>query len=56
MISSGMPAGGPAAVSLHPGVGPRQNSPARAKDAGKLEGKGAKRPRGKFVLLLPPLA
>ena len=56
MISSGVPAGGPARVSLHQGVDPRQNSPVRAKAVGRLEGKLAKKPRGKFALLLPTLS
>lgn len=55
VISCGVPAGGPAGVSLHPGVDPRQNSPTRAKAAGRLEGKLGKGPRGKFALLLPTL-
>lgn len=55
VISSGVPAGGPAGVSLHPGVDPKQNSPARAKAAGRLEGKLGKGPRGKSALLLPTL-
>lgn len=36
-ISSVMPVGGPARVSLQPGVGPKQNSPVRVQAAGKLE-------------------